>query len=147
MPEVYDIGSPVPDDPKKKDGAATSAKSTIQIGSAGNVYKSKRKKPKPTSPRVIRMRLIGLGTVIVAALAFIVFQMFAGKKPSEGDGSGKGAVANPNIAAPTAIKTPAKPTYRPPATYTSPKKNVAPGFNLTPADRGAPQSDQGEGIH
>src|SRR5262245_252875 len=117
MPEVYDIGSPVPDEPKKKDGgAAKSAAPSIQIGSAGTAYKSKRKKPKPPNPRVVRMRLIGLGAVIVVALVFIAFQVFAGKKPLETDGIVQTAGANPNIAGPGAIKTPAKPTYRAPAT-------------------------------
>ena len=146
MPEVYDIGSPVPDDQKKKDaGSAKAAKPSIQVGSTGTAYKSKRKAPKPPDPRVIRMRLIGLGAVIVLALVFIVFQVFAGRKPAE-NGINPDIAVNPNIASPSAIKTPAKPTYRAPATY-NPNKNTAPGFNPTPADRAPQQSDQGEGIH
>ena len=147
MPEVYDIGSPVPDADKKKDGgAAKSAKSGIQVGSPDTAYKSKRKAPKPPNPRVVRMRLMGLGAVIVVALALIVFQMFAGKNTPAPEGTGQGAAVNPNIAAPSAVKTPAKPTYRPPATFNA-NKNAAPGFNPTPADRGGQQSDQSEGIH
>jgi hypothetical protein len=162
MPEVYDISNPVPDDPKKKSSASPKAANgpkktavapktagpTIQIGSTGDAYKPKHKgRPKPLSPRVVKMRLAGLGVVIAIALVFIAFQLLGGKKESSTDARGQSVTSNPNIAPATAIRTvPAKPTYRS-RTNVSPSRANIPSFAPVGERPGERQGDQGEGIH
>ncbi|SRR5258708_37481809 len=150
MPEFYDISDPVPDDPKKKDGdGAKKARPGIQVGSTDANYKPKRKaQPKPTDPRVVKMRLVGLSAVIALSLVFIGFQLFGGKKAPEITSNKQTTSSNPNIANPVTARQPlSKPTYRPAATYKVNKSN-APGFAPTAEDReGARQADPGEGIH
>jgi hypothetical protein len=144
MPEVYDISNKPPEEPEKQPAVpAAKPKSGIQVGSTDSTYKPKHKgRPKPVDPRVVKMRLVGLGLVIALALAFIGFQVFGGKKEPV-DLSKQGVTANPNIAAPVAARqTPAKPTYG-----AAQNRAIIPGINAGAGESAREREDHREGIH
>lgn len=82
MPEVYDLDN-MPSDKDSGSGEAKPAKqqSRIEIGD-GSQYKSKRRTPPPPNPKAQAARGVVLALITVAAIAFIIYYVFAPKHPN-----------------------------------------------------------------
>ena len=146
MPEVYDLDN-MPSDKDSGSAAAKPAKqqSRIEIGDSSQ-YKPKRRTPPPPNPKAQAAKGVVLALITVAAIAFIVYYVFAPKHPNSNttETTAPQAAVNRPI---SPMGTPGPVLYRGNRSYNPAVRNMgnpnggAPGFAPQPGEDRPAQPD------